>query len=199
MPPAAPRRRRHRAVHVEPEPARAAHGRNRTQGIDAPVLTVPAVPTTISGTSPSRDVFVDPRLECRYVHALGRIGRRPTAPMPFPGRTGRPPSAATCAFRATHRRAGAPASGPPTPCSRTGHGVAPRRAANVARGWPCCRRSPSNHRNWSGSRRAPRASARSAVSTSVAAGDSAQAPTLALSADARRSPRMPIGAGDEVM
>ena len=37
------------------------------------------------------------------------------------------------------------------------------------------------------------------ASTSVAAGDSVRAPTLAFSADASRSPRMPIGAGEAVM
>ena len=37
------------------------------------------------------------------------------------------------------------------------------------------------------------------ASTSVAAGDSRHAPTFGLSAAASKSPRMPIGAGDEVM
>ncbi len=37
------------------------------------------------------------------------------------------------------------------------------------------------------------------ASTSVAAGDRTRAPAFAFSADASRSPRMPIGAGDAVM
>ena len=167
-------------------------------GSTAPVLTDPAVPTTMNGTCPARASVVDRSREGVDVH---REVRRP------PESTGR----STCRARQVGGllnpgvRLGRAVDDQPAPASarpaaRTSHGARAARAARKPTMFamlPPLTSSPPAVVGIADELR--RSSARSAPRSRSPPATASTTPTFGLSAAARKSPSMPIGAGDEVM